>query len=75
MPRWRVGARYDRLSADNSVGALPIATPLEDTHDPSRLTAMLDFSNSEFSRFRLQVSEDKSLAICGGRRLSPACLA
>jgi hypothetical protein len=61
MPRWRVGLRFDRLSADNTVGALPIATPLEDTHDPSRLTAMLDFSNSEFSRFRLQVSEDKSL--------------
>jgi hypothetical protein len=59
-PRWRVGIRYDRLSADNDVGPLPIATPLTDAHDPSRITGMIDFSNSEFSRFRMQVSEDKS---------------
>jgi hypothetical protein len=61
-PRWRAGLRYDSLTADNDVGLLPIATPLSDDHDPSRLTAMLDFSNSEFSRLRLQVSEDKSQA-------------
>ena len=59
-PRWRVGVRYDHLSADNDVGVLPIVTPLTDPHDPSRITGMVDFSNSEFSRFRLQVSEDKS---------------
>ncbi|MFL6617694.1 MAG: hypothetical protein ACJ8MH_03790, partial [Povalibacter sp.] len=61
-PRWRVGARYDQLSADNTVGVLPFETPLtDDARDPSRITAMLDFSNSEFSRFRLQVAQDKSL--------------
>lgn len=60
-PRWRVGARYDRLSANNTVAPLPIDTPLlHDDRDPSRLTAMLDFSNSEFSRLRLQVAQDKS---------------
>jgi hypothetical protein len=62
MPRWRVGLRYDRLSADNTVGELPIATPLTDDHDPSRITAMVDFSNSEFSRFRLQFADDRSRA-------------
>jgi hypothetical protein len=62
MPRWRVGLRYDRLTADNSVGALPIDTPLTDDRDPSRVTAMVDFSNSEFSRFRVQVADDRSRA-------------
>jgi len=60
IPRWRAGLRYDRLTADNHGPSLGVVTPLSDTHDPSRLTMMLDFSNSEFSRFRLQVAEDKS---------------
>ncbi len=62
MPRWRAGVRYDRLSADNTVGPLPIATPLSDDRDPSRVTAMVDFSNSEFSRLRLQLADDRSRA-------------
>jgi hypothetical protein len=61
MPRWRVGLRFDMLSADNNGPTLGVVTPLNDTsHDPSRVTAMVDFSNSEFSRFRLQLAEDKS---------------
>lgn len=60
MPRWRVGLRYDRLSAANTVGFLPVATPLTEDRDPSRFTAMVDFSNSEFSRFRLQAADDRS---------------
>jgi hypothetical protein len=53
VPRWRVGLRYDRLWSDNSlVGAPPSVLP--DGESPSRLSAMLDFSNSEFSRLRLQ---------------------
>jgi hypothetical protein len=62
MPRWRVGLRYDRLTSDNNVGLLPIATPLTDDRSPSRVTAMVDFSNSEFSRFRLQAADDRSRA-------------
>jgi hypothetical protein len=61
IPRWRAGLRYDRLTADNRGPSLGVTTPLNDTsHDPTRFTAMLDFSNSEFSRFRLQAAEDKS---------------
>jgi hypothetical protein len=61
VPRWRVGLRYDRLSADNEGANLSIATPLaNDSHEPSRVTAMLDFSNSEFSRLRLQIAADES---------------
>jgi hypothetical protein len=35
-------------------------TPLVASHRPSRVSAMTDFSNSEFSRLRLQVSRDDS---------------
>jgi hypothetical protein len=58
-PRWRAGLRYDRLDASNAVSpALP--EPLVTGHRPSRVTIMSDFSNSEFSRMRLQLSRDES---------------
>jgi hypothetical protein len=64
MPRWRAGLRYDRLEASNNVGlsgALPaIALPFDTDHTPSRVTVMADFSNSEFSRMRLQLARDES---------------
>jgi hypothetical protein len=58
-PRWRAGVRYDRLDAGDGIAA---GTPpeLAASHRPSRLTAMTDFSNSEFSRLRLQLSRDDS---------------
>lgn len=64
MPRWRVGLRYDRLSASNDV-ANPVAdTTLavlaNDGEKPQRVSAMIDFSNSEFSRLRLQFNRDES---------------
>jgi len=59
-PRWRVGARYDWVTADNRGASLDIATPLNENRSPTRMTAMVDFSNSEFSRLRLQLAEDKS---------------
>lgn len=60
MPRWRVGVRYDRLSADDPGPAF--AGTVLDTlgHTPQRTSLMLDFSNSEFSRLRLQVNRDES---------------
>jgi hypothetical protein len=58
-PRWRVGMRYDRLEASNSV-AIVGPNPLATTHDPSRVSVMSDFSNSEFSRLRLQINRDSS---------------
>jgi hypothetical protein len=70
MPRWRVGYRYDALrygEVDIGIvasGAGPTAAdfPLLGRHDPTRNSAMLDFSPSEFSRLRLQVASDKSRA-------------
>jgi hypothetical protein len=54
-PRWRIGVRYDTYDADPRLAALPGIGPVG--ADPERLTVMVDFSNSEFSRLRLQVSD------------------
>lgn len=54
MPTWRVGARYDRLNPGNpDYGANDpfLATP---GFHPQRYTFMVDWTPSEFSRFRLQ---------------------
>jgi hypothetical protein len=60
MPRWRAGLRTDRLKAD-AVGAALAGTVLDDQgHDSRRTSAMIDFSNSEFSRLRFQVNKDES---------------
>lgn len=59
MPRWRVGVRYDRLNAGTvdagaNSGQLPILAP----YDPHRTSVMVDYSPSEYSRFRLQFARD-----------------
>ncbi len=60
IPRWRLGVRYDVVHSD-----LPSASFYGSVLDPAgvnshRLSAMLDFSNSEFSRLRLQLNRDES---------------
>lgn len=63
IPRWRVGARYDRLWSDNR-GAdgdvLADAGLLDDGHTPQRYSLMLDYARSEYSRLRLQYNRDES---------------
>jgi hypothetical protein len=67
MPMWRVGLRYDKLNS----GTPSLSTIASGELDPadlarllaynsSRSTVMVDYSPSEFSRFRLQVAQDKS---------------
>jgi hypothetical protein len=62
MPRWRAGLRYDRLKADNTVASNPGGEfdTLADDDAATRMSAMLDFSNSEFSRIRVQYNRDES---------------
>jgi hypothetical protein len=67
VPQWRVGYRYDRLSAGTKSiglvdsGALTAADfPILAAHNPTRHTVMAEWSGSEFSRIRLQVARDKS---------------
>jgi hypothetical protein len=60
-PQWRVGLRYDRLSSDNSLqGLYTPAGLVANGFSPHRESAMVDFSNSEFSRIRLQYNRDQS---------------
>lgn len=60
FPRWRFGGRVDGLSGDDP-GALFAGTPLADPDDdPRRYSLMVDWSNSEFSRLRLQLMKDET---------------
>ncbi len=69
MPRWRVGLRQDRLDSGRPVFGLNLVRPGGPTvadfpglapNRPQRVTAMIDFSPSEFSRFRVQVARDEA---------------
>jgi hypothetical protein len=62
IPRWRSGLRYDRLDPGVAqVGAANVGNVIADyAFNPTRTTWMLDYSPSEFSRFRLQLAHDIS---------------
>ena len=67
MPRWRVGLRYEELDSGipdiglvNSAALTAADFPRLAQNDPKRTTAMIDFSPSEFSRFRLQFARDEA---------------
>ncbi len=62
MPRWRAGLRYDALDRGTVETAVPLAGALASDTNPTRTTAMLDWSATEFSRIRLQLAADKSRA-------------
>ena len=60
FPRWRFGARIEQLSGDTP-GSEWIGTPLYPLGgDPRRYSLMADWSNSEFSRLRLQYNHDRA---------------
>jgi hypothetical protein len=59
MPHWRVGARYDWLnpgSVDYGVNGAFLA---DTSFNPQRAAVMLDYTPSEFSRFRVQYQQSK----------------
>jgi len=59
MPQWRVGARYDWLdpgSIDYGANAIYLANG---SFNPQRTAVMLDWTPSEFSRFRIQYQQAK----------------
>jgi len=65
LPRWRVGLRYDALDSGSPAiglvrsGALPPeAFPALLPSEPDRVTLMLDWTPSEFSRLRAQYAWD-----------------
>jgi hypothetical protein len=67
MPMWRAGLRYDKLYSGTpdiglvNSGALTVADfGRLSSYNPSRTSLMVDYSSSEFSRFRVQLARDKS---------------
>ena len=62
MPRWRAGLRYDRLDSGSQALGGGYAGILSTTnYAPSKVSLMLDYAPSEFSRFRVQYARDKSM--------------
>jgi len=60
MPGWRVGLRHDQLDS-GSVNYFANAAYLANADaSPRRNSLMLDWSLSEFSRWRIQLSDDRS---------------
>lgn len=56
---WRAGLRHDQLEADDPGGFAGTVLDSQN-HTPSRNSIMIDYSNSEFSRLRLQFNRDES---------------
>jgi hypothetical protein len=59
MPTWRVGARYDWLdpgTVDYGANGIYLANG---SFNPQRMALMLDWTPSEFSRFRVQFQQAK----------------
>lgn len=57
MPTWRVGLRYDQLDT----GSVKFdGVNLAPDYNPRRTSVMLDWSLSEFSRWRLQLNDDRT---------------
>ena len=64
MPKWRIGYRYDQLySGSSTYGFAPgmMSSATLEPWNPNRNTVMLDWVNSEYSMFRLQLARDTSL--------------
>jgi hypothetical protein len=60
IPRWRFGARIDRLSGGNPGLAWAGTRLYPQADNPARYSLMVDWSNSEFSRLRFQYNLDKA---------------
>jgi hypothetical protein len=58
IPRWRIGARLDSLSMDDPGPLFAGSALAPGNGDPRRYSLMADWSNSEFSRVRLQFSRE-----------------
>jgi len=60
MPMWRVGLRTERLDPGHAnLGANDFALSSTNYH-PTKNSIMVDFSESEFARFRLQFAQDRT---------------
>jgi len=60
VPRWRLGARIDGLSTDDAGSIFDGTSLAAPMRNPRRYSVMVDWSNSEFSRLRLQLMNDRA---------------
>ena len=60
-PEWRAGLRYEQLDSGNRDLGANMANLVVDSYRPKKVSAMVDYSWSEFSRVRLQIAQDKSM--------------
>ena len=60
MPRWRIGLRYEQMDLDDVSIQLQGTTLDASGYKPKASSLMLDWTNSEFSRLRLQLTDDQS---------------
>ncbi|BAZ93286.1 uncharacterized protein FOKN1_0884 [Thiohalobacter thiocyanaticus] len=58
-PQWRIGARYSLLQAPDVPAGLVGSALDGGGHDPEAYALMLDWTNSEFSRVRLQYNREE----------------
>ena len=65
IPQWKTGVRYDHLESNNSGSdsvVLVDSELLADGYTPQRVSVMLAWQPSEFSRIRAQYNRDESTA-------------
>lgn len=60
LPQWRTGLRYDQLNSGDVDYGANTGLLANGGEDPRRITWMLDYNPSEFSRIRLQLAHDES---------------
>ena len=60
MPTWRVGLRTERLDPGHSNYGDATGVLLSSGYHPTKNSLMVDFSESEFARFRLQFAQDRT---------------
>ncbi len=60
MPGWRVGVRHDQLNLGKTDLASNTGLIELPSHNPRRNSVMLDWSLSEFSRWRVQLNSDQT---------------
>ena len=59
LPQWRVGARFSQLDAATVPAGLVGSALDAEGYNPKAYSAMIDWTNSEFSRIRLQFNHEE----------------
>ena len=60
MPMWRVGLRTERLDPGHANWGDAVGVITSTGYHPTKNSLMVDFSESEFARFRLQFAQDRT---------------